>query len=294
MQALNASFRPRSYKEIPFLNQLSLYAEENFSVKIAQNNWLRVQGGVRYDMMSTAKTFLSPRINGTVEIVPEKLFVRGGFGISAKMPTLLYLYPEDAYFEYININEMTNEQIPETDRVFMTTTKVYNTENADLKVASNRKREVGLDLRLDVLNLTVSAFKEDLKDGYSMEPLFMPFTFNEYVRAGDDAAQPVYELKNSTPVLSKYFVPSNSLMVESEGVEFDLNIKRIPSIRTSFSFTGAWIHNRNYSNSYFYYDESGAGDRKDMGLQTQNGNTQLRAAEHCPACGAQHPDIGLC
>ena len=45
-------------------------------------------------------------------------------GIAAKMPSLLYLYPENAYFEYININELTNENIPESQRLFMTTTEV--------------------------------------------------------------------------------------------------------------------------------------------------------------------------
>ena len=64
--------------------------------------------------MSESKNFLSPRLNASLEAIPQKLFFRGGYGITAKMPTLLYLYPENAYFEYININEMADTKIPKT------------------------------------------------------------------------------------------------------------------------------------------------------------------------------------
>ena len=56
---------------------------------------------------------------------------QGGYGIAAKMPSLLYLYPENAYFEYININELANENIPESQRLFMTTTEVQTFSKDD-------------------------------------------------------------------------------------------------------------------------------------------------------------------
>ena len=78
----------------------------------------------------------------------DLLSLQGGYGIAAKMPSLLYLYPENAYFEYININELTNENIPESQRLFMTTTEVRQVDNSDLKIAQNHKAEVGFNLRV--------------------------------------------------------------------------------------------------------------------------------------------------
>lgn len=60
------------------------------------------------------------------------------------MPSLLYLHPENAYFEYININELANANIPEDQRLFMTTTEVRQVDNSDLKIAKNHKAELDL------------------------------------------------------------------------------------------------------------------------------------------------------
>jgi len=295
LQALNATFRPRPYKDIPFINMFSLFVDENFSVNIRDNNMLRIQAGVRYDMMSESKNFLSPRLNASFEAIPQKLFFRGGYGITAKMPTLLYLYPENAYFEYININEMADTKIPENDRIIMTTTRVYNTENPSLKVSSNEKSEIGFDLYLEKANLNVTAFKEYLQNGYSMTPTFAPVLFKEYKRAGD-GSQPVYELVANNPVLAKYYVPGNGLEATTKGIEFDLNIKRIEAIRTSFSLNGAWMHSKNLNNDYTYFDGfSGIGgaDRTHVGVyekgmkkhNVEQITTALRVIHNIPEIG---------
>jgi len=295
LQAPNATFRPRPYKDIPFINLFSIFADENFSLNIREKNMLRIQAGIRYDMMSESKNFLSPRLNARSEAIPQKLFFRGGYGITAKMPTLLYLYPENAYFEYININEMADTKIPENERIFMTTTRVYNTENPSLKVASNEKSEIGFDLYYQKASLHATAFKEHLQNGYSMTPTFAPVPFKEYKRA-NDGAQPVYELVANNPVLAKYYVPANGLKANTKGVEFDLNVKRIEAIRTSFSLNGAWMRSQNFTDDYTYYDgRSGIGgaDRTHVGVyekgmkkhNVEQITTALRVIHNIPEIG---------
>ena len=115
----NATFRPRSYRSIPFINQFGAFSEENFHWMIGERN-LHLQAGVRYDHMSVVGGVISPRFNASFDLVPDMLTIRGGYGITSKMPTLLYLYPENAYFEYANINELANESIPENERILMT------------------------------------------------------------------------------------------------------------------------------------------------------------------------------
>ena len=294
LSALNASFRPRPYDDIPFIQHGSLYVEDNFTGHLTPKNQLRIQMGLRYDMMKDLGSVLSPRINGSFELLPEKLFVRGAMGITAKMPTLIYLYPEKAYFEYININEYTNESIPEGERIFMTTNRTFDVENKDLKIATNKKMEVGIDLLLPKAQLYLTLFKENLKDGYSMSPVFKPVIYNQYKRVGD-GSQPIFEISSSDPVLAEYYAPSNDLVANNRGIEFDLNLNRIDAIRTSFALTGAFMESENYSNNFTFFDRSGtsASSRTHVGLygpamskrQAQRFTTALRATHNIPEIG---------
>lgn len=289
----NATFRPRAYRDIPFINQLGAFAEENFSWKIGAHE-LSLQAGLRYDYASVVKGALSPRINASFDIVPDVLTLRGGYGITAKMPTLLYLYPEKAYFEYVNVNELANENITEEARRFITTTKVYNAENKDLKITRNYKAEIGFDLYIGRVNLAVTAFAEQLKNGYSLDrsfDTFKPFIYNEYGR--DENNQ--LALKGSYPVLSDYYAPGNHLFVNTKGLEFDLNLGRVDAIHTSFQLNGAWMRSESYNDGYRFYDNSanGASQRKHVAIYSpkssvshdQQFSTTLRATHNIPGIG---------
>ena len=48
----NSSFRPRNYKDIPFINQFGAYVEDNFKWSISGTHDLNIQAGVRYDHTS--------------------------------------------------------------------------------------------------------------------------------------------------------------------------------------------------------------------------------------------------
>ena len=251
----NSSQRPRRYKDIPFINQFGAFAEENFFWDINEHE-LKLQLGARYDHASVVGGILSPRLNASIDLIPRTLTLNGGYGITAKMPTLLYLYPENAYFEYVNIDERTNENIAEDERLLITTTKVYNTQNRNLKIARNHKAEVGLHLNVGKVTASVTAYQERLKHGYSLDNTFdsfNTFTFNEYSR--DENGNLI--LSSSLPVLNSYYTPTNNLNVESKGVEFDVNIGRIDAIRTSFQLNGAWMRTKSWNNSYDFYDDSG-------------------------------------
>lgn len=289
----DVTFRPRRYKDIPFINQFGAFGEENFTWNIGRRE-LNLQAGVRYDHASVVGGVLSPRFNASLTVIPEVLTIRGGYGITAKMPTLLYLHPENAYFEYININELTNTKIPEDERLFMTTTKIYETKNPDLKVAKNHKAEVGFDLTLGKTRLAVTAFKERLKNGYALSntlDTYKLFTVNEYMR--NDEGQLL--LSSSSPVLSNYNTPTNNLRIESEGVEFDLNLGRIDAIRTAFQLNGSWMRTHSWSNGYDFYDNSSSAytARKHVAIYEpansksyrQRFVTTLRATHNLPKIG---------
>lgn len=289
----NVGFRPRTYKDIPFVHQLGLYAEENFSFEVADRT-LDISGGLRYDRISVVKDVFSPRVNASIEILPKTLFLRGGYGVTAKAPASLFLYPETAYFEYININETATESIPEEERLYITTTHTFDTQNKDLKIAKNKKAEIGFDLKIKQYTLSVRAFEERLQNGYSLDytvNTFKPLTYNEYVRTDEGIV-----LAESNPILAKHYTPTNNMSVKSKGFDFDLNLGRFDAIRTAFSANGMWIRTQSYSNNYTFYDgKSGASGASrthvgvyEPGMKKRNDqqfSTSVRVTHNIPEIG---------
>ena len=289
----NSSYRPRPYKDIPFIHQLGAFVEENFVWNIGEREW-KMQAGVRFDHASVVGSVLSPRFNASFDLIPRTLTLSGGYGITSKMPTLLYLYPEKAYFEYVNINELANGSIPENERLFMTTTKVYDTSNENLKVAKNHKAEIGLRLNIGKVSASVTAFQERLKNGYSLDNTFSSFnsfSYKEYTRNenGD------LVLASNLPVLNSYYTPTNNMNVNTQGIEFDVNVGRIDAIRTSFQLNGAWMRTQSWNNGYDFYDNSGtsASSRTPVAIYEagavksyrQQLATTLRATHNIPEIG---------
>ena len=286
-----SNFRPRRYKDIPFINQFGIFAEDNFNWNIGERN-LKVQAGVRFDYTSKVGSVWSPRFNASFDLIPNTLTLNGGYGITAKMPTLLYLHPENAYFEHPNINEMANENIPENERIYMTTTKIYDTENRNLKVARNHKTEIGLQLKLGKVSASVTAFQERLKNGYSLNytfDTFKAFTIHEYTRNEEGK----FILSNSLPTLNRFYTPTNNMNLKTQGVEFDINVGRIDAIRTSFQLNGAWMRTQSWNNSYDFYDNTGTGEQKPIAIYErgavnnyrQQFSTTLRATHNLPQIG---------
>lgn len=290
---LDASYRPRSYKDIPYVKTFGLFAEDNFEYNFGRRQ-LSLQAGLRYDHTSVVGGVFSPRFNASLTIIPDWLTLRGGYGITAKLPTLFYLYPQDAYFEYINLNELANESLPEDQRMLITTTKRVSSQNRDLKIAKNHKAEIGFDLNLGKGGLSVTAYKERQDNAYSMATTlnsFMPFTYNAYARNSEGNI----ELTGSYPILSQFYTPANTSKIENKGIEFEYNSGRIESIRTSFQFSGAWMQEKVTPINYLFYDNSSSSpqSRQDIAIYDRNRSsnydrsfvTTLRATHNIPRIG---------
>jgi hypothetical protein len=97
----NSSYRPRAFSDVPFVNQIGLFVENNYQHIFGERE-LNISTGVRYDNIN-GKTVTTPRINASFDVVPTHFTLRGGYGIAAKAPVALYLYPEIAYFDYVNL-----------------------------------------------------------------------------------------------------------------------------------------------------------------------------------------------
>ena len=74
---------------------MGIFAEENFQWNFGERA-LKLQAGLRWDHAPIVGSVLSPRFNASMDLIPNMLTLTGGYGITTKMPTLLYLYPENA------------------------------------------------------------------------------------------------------------------------------------------------------------------------------------------------------
>ncbi len=290
----DAATRMRRFKDIPFVNQFGIFAEENFNWTIGERN-LRIQAGARFDNISVAGNVVTPRINASFDLIPHTLTIRGGYGITAKMPTVLYLHPEQAYFQLINFSEQGVSGIDENQQLVINTIKAYEANNKELKVSKNHKAEIGFDLRIQQATLSVTAYSEKLKDGYSLASTFdtyKPYTVTTYKRNEND--QLIVDANH--PILLNYTTPTNNRRLNNKGLEFDLNLGRFNSIRTSFVLNGSWMRSESYSDGYIF-DGAAQGvnydKRTDIGIyepgmekyNQERISTSLRITHNIPRIG---------
>jgi len=240
------AIRERSYKDIPFMKTYGLYGEENFKIDVSGNEF-EIQLGLRLDKQKDIKAEITPRINASFEVLKKTLYIRGGYGEITKSAPLYYLYPENAYFDILNYTDKaTNIENPQ----YLMTTRVFDTRNYDLRLAKNKKAEVGFDLLIGRNSLNVTAYYERMKNGYNFFNSYVPIAYNKYI---DNGAGLEFDNVNSRDVYVRYNKPGNSLNIENKGFDFNLSIARLDAIRTSFVLSGGYIETKTYDRAESYY-----------------------------------------
>ncbi len=243
----NSSYRKRPYKDIPFIHQIGLFLEDTYKQTFGKNE-LNITAGARFDYIN-GKTVLAPRLNGALELFSGTVTLRGGWGITAKAPTAIYLYPEKAYFNYNNYYYDGTGDIVSTIRVF-------DTSNPDLEVAKNRKAEVGFDLKLfGKYRLSVTAYDELMKNGYNLGSDLSSYQLIEYTKYNavkNAEGNYVPSLDRTYNIFSSYAKPLNNIYSHNRGIEFDLDLGRFDAIRTAFTLSGAYMQSvyRNQGNTF--------------------------------------------
>lgn len=272
---LSASWttRPRAYRDIPALHVLSFYAEDNLSVALPAGHSFELQAGVRSQQMPNLdnrytlarKVYIDPRVNAKWSF-PDialgnrtlKLHLAGGYGLTTKMPTIAYLYPQMHYTDFIQLNYYDVNRPAELSRISLRT-YIDDVTNYQLCAARNHKWEVRLGAQIGKNSLSVTYFSEKMTSGYRYSSLYRPYAYTKY---DADAINPLTltrppELDDlpSTQVseLAGYRVAANGSRLDKQGVEFTLTTARWQPLRTALTLTGAWFRST-YSNSQMLYD----------------------------------------
>ena len=266
-----SAFRERSYSEIPFLHRATGYIEDNVKFPIG-STLFEIQAGARINGIfakgiGTSNFFgVEPRFNAKYTIVKHntgfrELSVRGGWGKSTKMPSMVYLYPENAYKDMVSFSY--NDFDANQYGVSVITTKMMETANPDLKLQESTNIEAGIEFDVTKVSGSLVFFKENMINGYGSAIEFAPMVYNRYgytwsadgspsAVALASGAYPVYRDGKLTsngkdvPVIADTTFmscnrPVNGVTNNKWGVEFTLDIAQIKAINTAVNISGAYM-----------------------------------------------------
>lgn len=270
---LSASWltRPRAYKDIPALQVLSLYAEDNLTLPLGANR-LEMQAGIRsiqlvnldskYDLQG--KVYLDPRINVKFSLADIqlgnrslKLYLAGGYGLTTKMPTISYLFPQVHYHDFIQLNYYDVNDPLNLSRVSLRT-YIDDVTNYHLKPARNHKWEIRLGAQLGRNSLQVTYFNEKMRSGFRYSAYYQPYSYRYYDISAIDpntlVAPPSLETLPyaDRTVLDGYSMADNGSRLDKEGIEWVIKTARWRPVATALTVTGAWFHST-YTNSHLMF-----------------------------------------
>ena len=263
--------RPRAYKDIPAMNVLSFYAEDDATMPLGAHR-LQLQAGLRviqlvgldHQYNLSRKPYLDPRVNikwtwPTWRLAGRdmQLYLAAGYGITTKMPTVSYLFPQVHYNDFIQLNYYDVLKPLEHSRISLRT-YIDPTVNYRLRPATNHKWEVRLGGKWGKNTFSITYFRERLRSGYRYSTLYRPYEYTKYDAQGIQAeyvtGPPLLDTIPSTIVheLDGYSMVTNGSRLDKEGIEFTLTTARWQALRTALTLTGAWFRST-YSNSQMLY-----------------------------------------
>ena len=167
-------YRPRPYTDYPYMHNLAAYAEEKLSWRgLDLSAGLRVEQtfieGTQYRNLRT----LSPRLNARYAITPQ-LTVRGGWGVTRKLPGFYVLFPRQ---EYRDIQTFAFSHGGDASYIYYTIPFTM-TFNPDLRWQSNRNAEVGVDYEnRRGWKVSLAGFRNVTKDPYEIANLYTPIAY---------------------------------------------------------------------------------------------------------------------
>ena len=289
--------RDRAYDEIPFMNTLGIFAEESFNLNFGGGRNLNIVAGVRYDKIFGFDDVVAPRVNASLDIIPHALSIRGGYGITAKTPTLEMLHPQQAYFDMVNFDNSQATAASDAQKFQVVTTHAYDSSNDELEMATTTKAEVGIDFQIGKILGSITAFQDKSDNGYVFTQTADSFHSVDMVRYkanyGDDAnALPTLTEESRDKVLLYYTKPTNNSAYETRGIEASIDFGRIDAIRTRFILDGVWSRTESWIKGYNFKRANAGVNTDHMGVFSDRAHsfyeslsTNLKAVHNIPSIG---------
>lgn len=254
-----AQDRIRRFCDIPYMNQISAYVEDNVVLTFGERRYPNITGqvGVRWTVVQPWRNermmALSPRLNIAVNPV-RYLSLRLGYGISEKVPSLQDLYPSPDYYDFYNMSVSDGQK-----SYYLYSTRVFDNKPVSIKTMRGTKYELGFDVRLDNgMSFSVVGYHEKVSRGFGPDNSEWKTLVFDVWNAADvtfTGQKPIYDQQNPSrrdTVLYNLIKPGNPKSRRNRGIEFDFNFGKINATNTSFYLSGAWSETRSSSSNLGY------------------------------------------
>lgn len=269
-----ADSRPRAFRDVPAMHQLSAFVESRNMLRLGRHTIMAILGFRETQLLHldsryrlSGKPYFDPRLSaswtlpsifiGNDAVVPELSL---GWGLQTKMPIAAFLYPEPVYTDFEQLNYYHDVA---RYRVMNVMTYVEDLTNYDLLAARNRKWEIRADLSFRGNRLSVTYFNENMKDGSRNTGFVHRYTYRRYDAS---AFNPVVD--ELPYVTEKYQTVrthvTNGSTTRKEGVEFTLQSRRINFLHTRFTVNGAWFKTINRNSGPMWYKPGVIVDGKEI------------------------------
>lgn len=263
--------RPRAFRDIPALHTLGAFAEDAITALVGRHKF-ELQAGVRMQMLPSldnryylsAHPCFDPRINLQWNFpafdfsgMPLSFSLAGGYGLTTKLPTLDYLFPQAHYADFVQLGYYDVKDPYNLSAVNLRT-YVTSPVNYELRAARNRKWEIRMGMEWGKNRLSVTYFREHMSNGYRYSAVYDSYCFRRYdagaINPDKLTAPPTVENLPYTDmkILDGYNKVTNGTRIDKQGVEIQLSTARWKPIATAMTLTGAWFRSR-YSNSQMLY-----------------------------------------
>lgn len=319
-------YRPRPYSQYPFMHNVAAYIEEDFTFPIGKTS-LQLSAGLRLENLFVKDTdyknvsSLSPRFNAKWKI-SDNLSIRGGWGVSEKLPSFYILYPVQKYRDIQTFGFSHGD----------VSSYVYYTQpykmlfNENLKWQKNYNAEFGIEAYFLRTSVSLVGFFNKTKNPYTYQNIYTPFSYNimsvpsgytvpdnPEIRVDSQTGQVYMRGSNeefwtpmATKVTDKTFfesqMPGNGDDIYRTGAELIVDFPEIAPIRTKFrldanyaythyidntlnwTYRTGWSHTSLSNRSYQYVGIYANGGESGTynGKESHSLNANLTAITHIP------------
>ena len=274
-------YRPRPYSQYPFMHNLSIYAEEDIRFPIGGTT-LEVTAGLRMEnvfirnSLYKNKATLSPRFNAKWQLT-DGLSIRGGWGITEKLPSYHILYPKQEYRDIQTFGFSHGEQ---TSYVYYT--QPYTVRyNPDLRWQRNRNMEFGIDASFKDMKVSLVGFWNVTRDPYNFLDVYDPYSYDilqrpsgfvmpenpqitvdsqtgmVWLRGGDDEYWTPMDVKVTDRTFARSSQQNNGSDIHRAGAELVMEFPEIKPVRTTFRLDAAYTWTRYHNEQLSYYYQNG-------------------------------------
>lgn len=276
-------YRPRPYTDYPYMHNVAAYAEDNLTIPVGKTS-LQLGLGLRFENVFIKNSdynnmqTLSPRLNAKWQIT-DKLAIRGGWGLTEKLPSFYILFPQQ---EYRDIQTFGYSYGSNGSTSYVYYTQPYTMQyNPDLKWQKNSNAELGIDATVFGTKISLVGYYNVTKDPYEYANIYTPFNYNImslpsgytvtadsqmkvdhqtgliYLRNSSDAYWTAANVKVQDRTFANAGKQTNGNDIIRAGLELTADFPEIQPIRTQFRLDASYGYTKYVDQVPYYYYNTG-------------------------------------